>query len=112
MFRSKFSDNESGVILVTVIILTIVLSIVAIGIMSLNISQVKTSTSVVQTVTAEQLATGLFYRDYQAKFDQVSTPPTGEITIGGRTYSYNRGEVAGGPLTPNNTNQIQFNLTY
>ena len=109
MQRKKLSDNESGVILVTVILLTIVLSIVAIGIMSLNVSQVQTASTVVDSVTAEQLATGLFYQNYQQKFDGVGNTPT-NMTIGTKTYTITHSETPNSG--PNTTNQLQFNLAY
>ncbi len=104
--------NESGVILVTVIILVMVLSIVAIGIMSLNVSQIKTSTSVVQTIQAEQLATGLFYQDYQRRAQGQGTSPSSPITVGTTVYSITRSTdiVAGNNFY--NTNQVQINITY
>lgn len=104
--------NESGVILVTVIVLTFILAIVAIGIMSLNVSQVKTATSVVDAIKAEQLATGIFYQDYQRRIDGLPAPPSSQqITIGAKTYTVTRtADITVG--TPNNTNQIQFNITY
>lgn len=109
MQTHKFFKNSSGVILITVVLLTIVLTIVTIGIMSLNVSQVKSSKSVVDAVVEEQLATGLFYQDYQRKFEGIANP-TGPstITVGGQTYAVTRNEAAN--AGPNNTNQIQFNL--
>lgn len=108
--------NNSGVILITVILLTIVLSIVAVGIMSLNVSQVKTSKSVVDSVVEEQLATGLFYQDYQRKFENGTPASYGSsIQVGTcpgptcRRYTINRSESNG--TGANNTNAIQFNLT-
>jgi len=105
--------NESGVVLVTVIILTIVLSIVVIGIMSLNISQVTTGRSVVDTVVAEQLATGLFYQNYQQKFEGKGTTP-GTVVLqtpyGQKTYTIQRTD-APDVNAPNNTNKVQINLT-
>ncbi len=103
-------NNESGVILVTVIVLTIVLSIVAIGIMSLNVSQVKTASSVVDTVRAEQLATGLFYQDYQRRVDGGGSTLPSSIDIGGKTYTITRATDT--TTGPNGTNQVQFNITY
>ncbi len=103
-------NNESGVILVTVIVLTIVLSIVAIGILSLNVSQVKTASSVVDTVRAEQLATGLFYQDYQRRVDGSATIPSSPINIGGKNYTITRATDT--TTGPNGTNQVQFNITY
>lgn len=103
--------NESGVILVTVVILIIILSIVTIGIMSLNVSQVKTAASVVDTITAEQLATGIFYQDYQRRIDGQGTLPSNMI-IGKKTYTITRTtDVVTGNST-NNTNQVQFDITY
>ncbi|MCB9771976.1 MAG: hypothetical protein H6754_05445 [Candidatus Omnitrophica bacterium] len=103
--------NDSGIILVTVVILVLVLSIVAIGVMGLNVSQVKTASSVVDTIKAEQLATGLLFQDHQRKIDGTGTTPT-SITIGSTTYAINRSETAGSGATPNNANQIQFNISY
>jgi hypothetical protein len=109
---SSSIKNESGVILVTVVVLTIILLIVAIGIMSLNVSQVKTAASVIDTIKAEQLATGIFYQDYQSRVDGQgpSSLPT-NIVIGYKTYTITRTtDITTG--TPNNTNQVQFNITY
>lgn len=105
--------NKSGVILVTVVILTIILSIVTIGIMSLNVSQVKTASSVVDTIKTEQLATGLFYQDYQRRIDGLgeTSRPT-NIIVGSKIYTITRTTDINGGVNNNNTNQIQFNITY
>ncbi len=103
--------NESGVILVTTVILTIVLSIVAIGIMSLNVSQIKTASSVVDTIRAEELATGIFYQDYQRRVDGVGNSPA-SISIAGRTYSITRQPDIVAPGAQNFTNQVRFDITY
>lgn len=102
--------KESGVILVTVVVLIIILSIVAIGIMSLNVSQIKTSASVVDSVVAEQLATGVFYQDYQRRIDGTGSTPTNEV-IGNKTFTISRGADVNG-TGPNSTNQVQINITY
>lgn len=106
----RYLKNESGVILVTVILLIIVLSIVSIGVMSLNVSQIKTATSVVDTVKAEELATGVFYQDYQRRIDGVGTTPT-NIIVGTTTYTITR-DTDGNGNGPNSTNQIRINITY
>ncbi len=103
--------NESGVILVTVIVLVIVLSIVAIGIMSLNVSQIKTASRVVDTIRAEELATGLFYQDYQRRVDGVGTSP-GYVDIGSKRYTVTRASDTIAGNAQNFTNQVQFNITY
>ena len=102
--------NESGVILITVIVLIMILSIVAIGVMSLNVSQIKTASSVVDTIKAEVLATGLFYQDYQRRIDGSGSSPT-SIAIGGKTYNITRSTDTNG-TGPNNTNQLQINISY
>lgn len=108
---SKKLSQESGVILVTVVILTIVLSIVAIGVMSLNVSQIKTSSSVVKTIVAEQLATGLFYQDYQRRIDGTGTRPA-TVDVGTTRYTVSWSADTAGGANQNNTNQVQFNITY
>ncbi len=116
MRRNTLLKNESGMILVTVILLVITLSVVAIGIMSLNISQASSSKSVVDSVIAEQLATGLFYQQYQQKFDGGTATLSNTVVIttpdGDRTYTITRGETQGSASTPNSTNQLQINVTY
>lgn len=103
--------NENGVILVTVILLIIVLSIVAIGVMSLNVSQIKTSSSVVSAIQAEELSTGVFFQDYQRRIEGKPVSATNSYTIGSNTYTITRG-ADGNQNGPNGTNQIQFNITY
>ncbi len=104
--------NESGIILVTVIILIMILSIVAIGVLSLNVSQLKTSSSVVDTIKAEQLATGLFYQDYQRRLDGTGTIPASPITIDGKAYTITRdADTAAGP-NYNDTQRVRINITY
>lgn len=110
ILRNNLS-KESGIILVTVIILTIILSIVAIGIMSLNVSQIKTSTSVVKAITAEQLATGLFYQDYQRRIDGNGTKPT-SVVVGSTNYAITWAADSAAGASKNDTNQLQFNITY
>lgn len=103
-------SEESGVILVTVILLTIALSIVAIGIMSITISQVKSGTSVVDTIKAEQLATGRFYQHHQAILDGVTLAGDAE-TLDTRTFSISS-TLTGGNSGPNNTNQVDITINY
>lgn len=111
MKKNNFFKNDSGIILITVVILVLVLSIVAIGVMGLNVSQIKTSSSVVDTIKAEQLATGLLFQDHQRKIDGTGTTPT-SVTIGSTPYTITRTETAGSVATPNNANQVQFNISY
>ncbi len=116
MRKASFLNNETGIILVTVIVLTIVLSIVAVGIMSLNVSQIKTSSSVVDTVRAEELATGLFYQDYQRRIDGKDlTYSPSSVIIDSKTYSISRPANDRQTLDPekmNLTNEVQFTITY
>jgi len=108
---NKNRAKESGVILVTVVILTIILSIVAIGVMSLNVSQIKTSGSVVKTIVAEQLATGLFYQDYQRRIDAAGTRPT-SVMVGLTNYVVNWSADTAAGAPQNDTNLVRFNITY
>lgn len=108
---SKNIQKESGVILVTVVVLTIILSVVAIGVMSMNVSQIKTSASVVKDITADQLATGLFYQDYQRRVDGAGTKPT-NVLIAGTNYIVTWGADTPGGAPKNDTNQVRFNVTY
>lgn len=112
MSTSAKLKNESGVILVTVIIVTMILSVVTIGLMSLSRSQVTTASSVVSTIQAEMLATGLFYQDYQNRIDgNTATLPT-SITVGTKNYTVTRTTDTAGSSSQNFANQVQFNITY
>lgn len=107
--RRLYGTHERGIILVTVLIITMVLSIVAIGVMSLNVSQVKTGSSVIDAIKAEQLAAGIFYQQYQQRVDQAGTLPT-NIILGDTTYLINRVETSG--TGPNATNSVALTITY
>ena len=108
LFRIR--QNQSGVILVTVILLTIALSIVAIGIMSITISHVKSGTSVVDTIKAEQLATGRFYLQHQAVLDGVNLGNDSE-TLDTRTFTVTS-TINNGSSGPNQTNQVDVSINY
>lgn len=101
--------NNRGVVLVTVIIAVIILAVISVGIMSLNVSQVTTGSSVVETIQAEQLATGIFYQDYQRKIDGTGSTPT-SVTVGSKTYSIIRNETVC-PTCPNAANQVQMTVS-
>ena len=72
---TKSLRNNSGIILITVILLTIVLTIVAIGMMSINVSQVTSAQSVIDSIKAEQLATGVFFQRHQLQAEGCPNPP-------------------------------------
>jgi Tfp pilus assembly protein PilX len=108
-----FTNNNQGVILLTVIMLTMVLSIVAISIMSIHTSQVTTSIKVIDTIKAEQLAQGVFYQYHQRVVDGTGSTPTSEI-MDGRTFAVTlNSEVGGvGQTGPNSTSTVSVNINY
>ncbi|MCK5580371.1 MAG: hypothetical protein KAJ18_03770 [Candidatus Omnitrophica bacterium] len=106
----RYKKDKSGIILVTVILMSIILSIVAIGIMSTYVSQVKSTSSVIQDIKAEQLATGLFYQYHQQQLDGNGTSPA-SVTMDGRTYSISLTNTNPGG-TPNSTNLINVVVSY
>ena len=89
--------EENGVIMLTVIALILVLSIVVISIMSLNIGQAKTGRHIADEITAEQLATGLFFKSHQALTNgmAVNFSQTVNETIDNKTYSVSFANQAG-----------------
>ena len=110
-------------VMVMVIMLTLVFAIIMIGILSLNVGRVKTGQSLVDSIKAEQLATGVMYRQMQQQMDQCQLCPTpgdcsscpalGAENMDNHAFAIsvnNQGASANPNL--NNTNQYQFKVDF
>jgi hypothetical protein len=81
------SRNNSGVALLTVIITIMILSVIAVSVMSINMSQVASIQSMIDTLKAEQLAVGTFFKYHQAQLDGVVIN-SGTETIDGKNFGF------------------------
>ncbi len=110
-------------VMVMVIMLTLVFAIIMIGILSLNVGRVKTGQSLVDSIKAEQLATGVMYRQMQQQMDQCQLCPTagdcsscpalGAESMDNRAFDIsvsNKGASANPNL--NNTNQYEIKVDF
>ena len=124
MLSKRAAKDRSGFLLATVILFTLILTVVAISIMSLNVSQSVSGQAVVDSIKAEQLATGSFYRQHQLQVQGCPSPACTtdgdcstclhhpDETLDYRTFSFAiiDAGTAGGNF--NDTNQFNVTISY
>ena len=124
MLTKRLAKDRSGFLLATVILFTMVLTVVAISIMSLNVSQSISGQAAVDSIKAEELAKGAFYRQHQLQLEGCPAPACStagdcstcltqaDETLDYRTFSFNivDGGTVGGGF--NDTNQYNVIVNY
>jgi hypothetical protein len=124
MFRKKWLEDESGLILFTVIVIAIIVSALVVSLLGLSVSQSTRSRESIDSLKSEIVARGILYRYQQLQITGCPNPPctiSGNCatcsfppqTIDGKIYTINVTNAGpttlpGGPVT----NRIDIQVTY
>ena len=108
MFKELKSRQEAGMVLVTVIMIIMVLAVLTVSIISQNLNQSNSAQAQLETIKAQELAQGAYWKVYANMY--AGGPPSSvglSTTMDGKTFT-----VAVSPTPANYQVNYYVNVTY